>query len=48
MRRFFLLAVFIAAVPLFVYGQTEPGAQTKPVPAAGPQSGAVEQGRQQG
>ena len=43
MRRFFLLAVFIAAVPLFVYGQTEPGAQTKPVPAAGPQSGAVEQ-----
>src|SRR5258705_10832800 len=43
MRRFFLLAVFIAAVPLFVYGQTEPGAQTKPVPAAGQQSGAVEQ-----
>lgn len=43
MRRFFLLAVFIAAVPLFVNGQTEPGAQTKPVPAAGPQSGAVEQ-----
>ena len=43
MRRFFLLAVFTAAVPLFVYGQTEPGAQTKPVPAAGPQSGAVEQ-----
>jgi hypothetical protein len=40
MRRFFLLAVFTAAVPLFVYGQTE---QTKPVPAAGPQSGAVEQ-----
>jgi len=43
MRRFFLLAVFIAAVPLFVYGQKEPGGQTKPVPAAGPQSGAVEQ-----
>ena len=43
MRRFFLLAAFIAAVPLFVYGQTEPGAQTKPVSAAGPQSGAVEQ-----
>ena len=43
MRRFFLLAVFTAAVPLFVYGQTEPGAQTKPVPAAGQQSGAVEQ-----
>jgi ketosteroid isomerase-like protein len=43
MRRCFLLAVFIAAVPLFVYGQTEPGAQTKPVSAAGPQSGAVEQ-----
>ena len=43
MRRFFLLAVFTAAVPLFVYGQTEPGAQTKPVSAAGPQSGAVEQ-----
>jgi ketosteroid isomerase-like protein len=35
--------VFIAAVPVFVYGQTEPGAQTKPVSAAGPQSGAVEQ-----
>jgi ketosteroid isomerase-like protein len=43
MRRFFLLAVFTAAVPLFVYGQTEPGAQTKPVSAASPQSGAVEQ-----
>jgi len=43
MRRFFLLAVFTAAVPLFVYGQTEPGAQTKPASAAGPQSGAVEQ-----
>jgi ketosteroid isomerase-like protein len=43
MRRFFFLAVFIVAAPLFVYGQTEPGAQTKPVPAAGPQSGAVEQ-----
>src|SRR4030095_770981 len=43
MRRFFLLAVFIAAVPLFVYAQTEPGAQTKPVPAAGSQGGAVEQ-----
>ena len=43
MRRFFLLAVFVVAVPLFVYGQTEPGAQTKPVSAAGPQSGAVEQ-----
>jgi ketosteroid isomerase-like protein len=43
MRRFFLLAVFTAAIPLFVYGQTEPGAQTKPVPAAGQQSGAVEQ-----
>ncbi len=40
MRRFFLLAVFTAAVPLFVYGQTE---QTKPVPAAGQQGGAVEQ-----
>ena len=43
MRRFFLLAVFIVAVPLFVYGQTDPSAQTKPVSAAGPQSGAVEQ-----
>ena len=43
MRRFFLLAVFTAAVPLFVYGQTEPGAQAKPMPAAGQRSGAVEQ-----
>jgi hypothetical protein len=43
MRRIFLLAVFTAAVPLFVYSQTDPGAQTKPVPAAGQQSGAVEQ-----
>ena len=43
MRRFFLLAVFIAAVPLLVYGQTDPGAQTKPTPAASQQSGAVEQ-----
>jgi ketosteroid isomerase-like protein len=43
MRRIVLLAVFTAAVPLFVYGQTDPGAQTKPVPAAGQQSGAVEQ-----
>ena len=43
MRRIVLLAVFTVAVPLFVYGQTDPGAQTKPVPAAGQQSGAVEQ-----
>src|SRR5258705_2561592 len=43
MRRFFLLAVFTAAVPLFVYGQTEASAQTKPVPAASQQGGAVEQ-----
>jgi ketosteroid isomerase-like protein len=43
MRRIVLLAVFTAAVPLSVYSQTDPGAQTKPVPAAGQQSGAVEQ-----
>jgi hypothetical protein len=43
MRSFFLLAVFTAAVPLLVYGQTDPGAQTKPTPAASQQSGAVEQ-----
>jgi hypothetical protein len=44
MRSFFLLAVFTAAVPLLVYGQTDPGAQTKPTPAAASQqSGAVEQ-----
>ncbi len=43
MRSILLLAVFTAAVPLFVYGQTDPGAQTKPTPSAGQQSGAVEQ-----
>src|SRR6266498_770827 len=43
MRSILLLAVFTAAVPLLVYGQTDPGAQTKPTPSAGQQSGAVEQ-----
>jgi hypothetical protein len=43
MRRFFLLAVFTATVPLLVSGQTDPGAQTKPTPSASQQSGAVEQ-----
>ena len=43
MRSFFLRAVFTAAVPLLVYGQTDPGAQTKPTPSTGQQSGAVEQ-----
>src|SRR6266542_6109910 len=43
MRSILLLAVFTAAVPLFVYGQTDPGAQTKPTSSAGQQTGAVEQ-----
>jgi hypothetical protein len=43
MRSILLLAVFMAAVPLLVYGQTDPDAQTKPTPSAGQQSGAVEQ-----
>jgi hypothetical protein len=43
MRIFFLLAVFTVAVPLLVYGQTDPGAKTKPTPSASQQSGAVEQ-----
>jgi hypothetical protein len=43
MKSFFLLVVFTAAVPLLVYGQTDPGAQTKPTPSVNQQSGAVEQ-----
>jgi hypothetical protein len=43
MRSILLLAVFTAGVPLLVYSQTDPGAQTKPTPSAGQQSGAVEQ-----
>ncbi|HXL82011.1 MAG TPA: nuclear transport factor 2 family protein [Pyrinomonadaceae bacterium] len=43
MKSFFLLVVFTAAVPLLVYGQTDPGAQTKPTPSVSQQSGAVEQ-----
>jgi ketosteroid isomerase-like protein len=43
MRRIVLLAVFTAAIPLLVYGRADPGAQTKPTPSAGQQSGAVEQ-----
>jgi ketosteroid isomerase-like protein len=43
MRRIVLLAVFTAAIPLLVYGQTDPGAQTKPTPSASQPSGAVEQ-----
>ncbi len=42
MRSILLLAVFTAAA-LLVYGQTDPGAQTKPTPSAGQQSSAVEQ-----
>jgi hypothetical protein len=43
MRSILLSAVFAVAVPLLVYGQTDPGAQTKPTPSAGQQSGTVEQ-----
>lgn len=43
MRSIVLLAVFTAAMPSLVYGQTDPGAQTKPTPAASQASGAVEQ-----
>lgn len=42
MRSILLLALFTAAA-LLVYGQTDPGAQTKPTASAGQQSGAVEQ-----
>jgi hypothetical protein len=43
MRRLVLLALFTAAIPLLVCGQTDSGAQTRPVPAAAQQSGAVEE-----
>jgi hypothetical protein len=43
MRSILLSVVFTVAVPLVIYGQTDPGAQTKPNPSVGQQSGAVEQ-----
>jgi hypothetical protein len=43
MRSILLSVVFTVAVPLLIYGQTDPAAQTKPTPSVGQQSGAVEQ-----
>jgi hypothetical protein len=43
MRRIVLLAVFTAANPLLVYGQTNPGTQTKPTTSASQPSGAVDE-----
>ena len=43
MRRIVLLALFTAAVPVLVYGQTDPGAQAKPTPSASQPSGAVDE-----
>jgi hypothetical protein len=43
MRRILLLVVFVAAIPLLGYSQTEQSTKTKPTAPAGEQSSAVEQ-----